>query len=158
MSVRISNGSSWSNIFAVSVLCRVGKEDSPRRRSFQLVQNSDPGLGALDEVVDAEQNESAEQRHEEAGGLAWLIVSDGAAEVCSEEGAGDADEHRDPEATRIPSGHDELGDDADDEPDDRSPQQRKHKSSSRCSLARLPGPVSGVGKGYSLRGGMRGFR
>ena len=71
-------------------------------------------LGALaeDHPVDQEKDHRADNRENESGGLAFLIPTHRPPEEGSEERAGDAEQNGDNATTGIPSGHEELRDDA----------------------------------------------
>src|SRR3954464_11825201 len=84
------------------------------------------GCLASEEVVDAEQDERADERGNEARPLAGAIPADGLADPSCEQCACDAEQHGDDNAAWILARHDELGQSTDDEPDDCLPQQMKH--------------------------------
>src|SRR5260370_20368250 len=85
---------------------------------------------ALDQVVDAKQDESSDEGHEEAGGLTRLVVAHCAAKKGPEKGTGDAEKHGDPDAAGIFPWNDEFGNRADDKTDESRPKQTKHCCSS----------------------------
>src|SRR6202453_5020123 len=102
-------------------------------------------------MVDAEQNQSSNQRHDEACRLVRLIVADGATEKGSQKSAGDTNEHGNEDTAGLFTRHDELGDRAYDKADDSCPKKMKHNSppyrfyrGGRIHLC--------VGKGYSSYG------
>jgi hypothetical protein len=75
------------------------------------------GSTALDQVVDAKQNKSSNEGHEEAGGLARLVVAYCATKEGPYKRTGDADEHGNEDAAGLFAWHDELGNCADDKTD-----------------------------------------
>src|SRR5580704_7408228 len=87
-------------------------------------------LSTLDQMVDAQQDESSDERHEEARGLVGLIVTNGATKECSQKRAGDADEHGNEDAAGFFAGNNELGECADNKTDESRPKQMKHICSS----------------------------
>src|ERR1700677_4377350 len=89
-------------------------------------------------MVDAEQNQSSNQRHDEACRLVRLIVADGATEKVSQKSTGDTNEHGNEDATGLFTRHDELGDRAYDETDESCPKKMKHNSSSVLFLPGSP--------------------
>jgi hypothetical protein len=64
--------------------------------------------------------------HDETGALACLVPADGLADVGGYDGAGDADDHGDPDAAGVFAGHHEFCDCADYEADDEFPEQAEH--------------------------------
>jgi hypothetical protein len=104
------------------------------------------GLTALEQVVDAKQDESPNQRHEEARGLIRLIVADKTAEPGPEKRTGDANEHRNEDAARVSSWNDEFGDCTDNKTDKSRPQQMKHSRSSVLVFPGSPGTSRVMGK------------
>ena len=104
------------------------------------------GLTALDQVVDAEQNESSHERHKESCGLVGLIVANETAEICPQEGAGYAYKHRDKDATWLFTWDDEFGDGADNKTDKSRPKQMKHGCSSVFVFSGITGSDSIVGE------------
>lgn len=106
----------------------VGKPHVPKRDMGHPVFFGDGSAHSLsgEEVVEGEQDDGAEERHQEAGGLVGAVVTDEAAEVGAEEGAGDTDQCGDDEAAGIVAGHDHFGDDPDDETNDDDPDEMKH--------------------------------
>src|ERR1700677_4946458 len=89
-------------------------------------------------MVDAVQNQSSNQRHDEACGLVWLIVADGAPEEGSQKSTGNTDEHRNEDAPGLLTRDDEFGDRAYDETDESCPKKMKHNSSSVLFLPGSP--------------------
>src|ERR1700721_3354665 len=79
-------------------------------------------------MVDAEQNQSSNQRHDEACRLVRLIVADGATEKGSQKSAGDTNEHGNEDTAGLFTRHDELGDRAYDKADDSCPKKMKNNS------------------------------
>jgi hypothetical protein len=112
-------------------------------------------LTALDQVIDAKQDESSDEGHEEAGGLVWLIVADGATKECSQKRAGDADEHGNEDAAGFFAGNNELGECADNQTDESRPKQMKHICSSVLVFPGLPDTSRLMGKEYSYCGSMQ---
>ena len=93
-------------------------------------------LAAFDQMVDAEQNQRADKRHEKACGLVRLIVPDGAADPRSQKGTRDTNEHGDEDAARFFAGNDEFGKGTDNKTNNCRPQQMKHRDSSVISRGR----------------------
>src|SRR5665213_4266936 len=90
-------------------------------------------LAAFNQMVDAEQDQRSDKRHEEASGLVRLIVTDGAANPGTQKSARDADEHSDKDAARLLAGYDQFGKRTDNKTNNCRPQQMKHRYSSVIS-------------------------
>src|SRR5690606_22590239 len=93
--------------------------------------------------VQEQQEQSAEQRGNEAGGVALAVNAEHRTEEPSHERAGNAEQDRDDHATGVLAGHDELGECADDEADDQGPEQI-HISSRRVWDSWNRGPPCGT--------------
>ena len=87
-----------------------------------------------------QQRDRAQQRHDEARRLAFRVEPHGLTDVAGDDGADDPQQHRDDDAARVPAGHDQLGQRADDEPEDRPTEQSHHGV-----LPRRP-PPTGAGR------------
>src|SRR5207247_148647 len=79
--------------------------------------------------IEREQNNRAEYRHQEPGVVVRAVPTRRAADESAEQGAGNAQQHGDDEAARVPAGHDELRDHPDDQPEN-DPSQDMHVATS----------------------------
>src|SRR3954453_2641816 len=97
--------------------------------------------------VDPQQQNRAEQRHEEAGAVVGAVPVEGAPDEAADQGSGNPQQHRDDEAARVPSRHQELCDGADNRAEQDPTQQSEHALTSAATVAnRRPsswGPVAG---------------
>src|SRR5919201_6734193 len=74
---------------------------------------------ANEEAVEKQQEHCAEDRSNDPGTFTRVAIpAECASNEPGEQRAGDTQQHRDQEAARIPTGHEQFGDRADDEPDD----------------------------------------
>src|SRR5438105_124881 len=96
-------------------------------RSFEVLLGD--GWLAFEQPIDEEQDQGADQRCDEACALSFLLPADDFAHTSAKQRTFDADQHGDNDAAWILARHDELGQSADDEPDDRLPQQMEHVAS-----------------------------
>src|SRR5262249_38836142 len=85
-----------------------------------------PRPGFEDRVVDQQQGDRTEDRHDPARALALLIPPDRAAYPPAEERPGNTDETRDDEPARVTTGCDQLCDHADDQPEKDPAEYGKH--------------------------------
>ncbi len=76
-----------------------------------------------DHAIDGQQDNGADHRRDEPGGLPLLVEPEHPAEPGAQEGAGDAQQHRDDDAARILAGHDQLGHGSGQQADEKRPQQ-----------------------------------
>jgi hypothetical protein len=107
-------------------------------------------------MIDAEQDESSEEGHEEACGLTRFVVAYGASKEGSEKRTGNADQHSNEDAAGIFPWHDELGNRTHDKTYKGRPKQTQHICSSVLSFPGLPDPSRLMGKEYSYSGLMQG--
>src|SRR6266404_4186813 len=103
-------------------------------------------LLALDQVVDAEQNERSDEGHEEAGGLAGLVVADCTTKEGPDKRTCNADEHRNPDAAGVFAWNDEFCNRADDKTDEGRPKQTEHSCSSVLAFRGCRKPLNLMGK------------
>lgn len=101
-------------------------------------------LAPLEEVIDRQQDDGADQRHDETCCLALLVVSNKSPEKRSEKGSCNSDDHGYQNPAGILSGHDELGERTDDKTDDGGPKQAKHKLL-QCFESHGLGPLNSRG-------------
>src|ERR1700761_3706371 len=100
----------------------------------------------FDDAVDEQKDDGADDGHDEAGRLAFLIEADFEADPGAEHSTDDSDQGGDDDAAGVFSGHEEFGDDADDEADKCFPQNVHGWVVLRDGRAgpRAPGPGRGV--------------
>jgi hypothetical protein len=112
------------------------QQERSRQDSAATPRHASGGCGPSDrEAIHRKQDDRADDRHDEADGIAFLVQTDETAHEPTDDSAHDPDEGSDDETTRIAPWHEELGDDPDDQTE-HDPSNDVHGISPRPQASR----------------------
>src|SRR5687768_5798173 len=99
----------------------------------------EPGATRRDDTIERQDDDGTHDSHDEADRLARSIEAQHAPHPAADQGTDNAEDDRENKSSRIPTGHDELRDDADDETE-QDPHQDVHHEilSTLCDLPTGP--------------------
>src|SRR5262249_5481684 len=124
------------NAGAVSRACtqmRAARQSDDGRAEALSSRTSD---ASADEqhAIERQENDGADDRHEVPRALVRSVPPQRLTDPSAEQRAGDAEQNRHDEPARIASRHDELGDRADNQPEDNPSNHAHGSTSARASL------------------------
>src|SRR4029453_10760477 len=91
------------------------RENQSDHHSAPLTVLGMPGMANERQAIDRQDHNGADHRHDEPGRLSRLIHTEGSADPAAEQGSDDAEYDRHDHAAWVPTRHDELRNDANDE-------------------------------------------